>query len=125
VGFFSTYREIKRTLAENKRLRERVAFLEKRLDEKTELLLERDFLWADRLLVRNESYPIADEAVAKVINRPVSVPFDPRAEQNAYLEAKRREIYEDAREAGRTEAEAERFYRQREPFFIEDFETQT
>jgi hypothetical protein len=119
-NFLATRRELERLARDNHYLRDRVAFLETKLDETDRLRFEREMLLLDRALTKNGSIAITDEAKKEASGEDKR---EIEAEQRLYLESKRRELIEEAEDAGRDIAEAETLYRKNEPQYIEDFQT--
>lgn len=117
-NIFSSRRELKRLAKELTFWRSRSATLEKELKIAQNLLLERDFAWSDRFLTNKVgTFAINDETQARVYEK--TKDDSNQTERQIFLQARRDEIYRDAREAGVSEAVAERDYRNLEPKLIE------
>lgn len=116
ANLFATRRELKKLARDNNYLRGRVSSLEARNEYLSSLILERDLLFVDRILVQQRAFPIAEEASYKAQPKQ---PDD--AELKEYLRSKQEELYLEAAEAGRTREDADRLYKLKEPEYIEDF----
>lgn len=116
---FATYREVRRLVRERKEDRAEIKSLRQENERLRNLLLERDFLFVDRFLTSKvNTFAISDEAQHKAAVDEA----DQKDELKFFLQQKKTELYQEARDAGATIVEADARYKILEPSLIEDFQ---
>jgi predicted nuclease with TOPRIM domain len=131
LRYRATRRKFKRLVGEIKSLRSRANALEvenQRLEDELKFVhaerYERELRLVDRILVSKDKFAITDEVRYTVESRDEVVQERKfNEEQEEYLQKKKAELYEDAKEAGESPAAAERLYQFQEQSFIEAFQS--
>jgi hypothetical protein len=124
--FFSAYRrairERKRVEADRDYWKDRAEKIEAKLEARTDFYVEREMRLIDRFLTsKAKTHAITDEIRAKSLVTP-EVDSAYVAKLNEYLEEKKEELIEHARQAGLPAETAIRDFERNRDFFIVDFQ---